>query len=134
MRPLDFIIYYCMQQFKTGNLNFSTPLGRACGVIGFTVGNLIFIIIELTLCLAINYQILDHFFPFLITFIVVYLSTSAIAYYIYHSKKRYQYIQSSQYRTFKLTNTIGFTICIMAFALSMILAAAISVYAGDYIN
>ena len=134
MRPVDFFIYYCMQQFKTGNLNFKTPLGRACGAIGFTVGNIIFIIIELILCLAIGYKILDHYLPFLITFVAVYLSTGAITYYIYHNKKRYQYIQSSQYRSFKLTDTIGFAISIVAFFLSFILLATASIYIGDYIG
>jgi hypothetical protein len=133
MRPVDFFVYYCMQRFKTGNLNYNTPLGRACGGVGFTVGSLIVIIIELTLRLSVGYKIIEHQYPFIITFTAVYLLTGAIAYYIYHNKKRYEYIRSSGYRQFKLTNTIGFTISMVAFLLSFILMAASTIYINDYI-
>ena len=133
MRPIDFFVYYCMQRFKSGNLNYKTPLGRTCGAVGFTIGSLVIIIIELTLRLLIGYKIIEHQYPFIITFTAVNLLTGAIAYYIYHNKKRYEYIRSSQYRQFKLTNSIGFTISIVTFLLSFILLAAVTIYVNDYI-
>lgn len=133
MRPIDFVVYYCMQRFKTGNLNYNTPLGRACGVIGFVIGSLILIIVEITLRLSISYKIIEHEIPFVITFAIAFLLPGSIFYYIYHKKKRYEYIRSSQYRPFKLTNTIGFTISIVAFMLSFILMAAATIYVNDYI-
>jgi hypothetical protein len=133
MRPIDFIVYYCMQTFKTGNLNYSTPLGRACGGVGFIIGSLVITIIEFVVYLAAGYKITDHQIPFIIIFAGIYLLMGAIAYYIYHNKKRYQYITSSQYKPFKYTNTIGLTISVVAYVLSMTLMCAASVYIKDYI-
>jgi len=133
MRPIDFFVYYCMQTFKTGNLNYKTPLGRACGGLGFTIGNLVVIIVEFILRLSVGYKIIEHKYPFIITFSAVYLSIGAIAYYIYRNKKRYEYIMSSQYRQFKLANTMGYVISIVGFLLSFILLAAATIYINDYI-
>jgi len=133
MRPIDFFVYYCMQTFKTGNLNYSSPLDKACGAIGFVIGSLVIIIVELTLRLSVGYKIIEHQIPFIITCTVVFLLPGSIIYYIYNKKKRYEYILSSQYRSFKLTNTIGFTISIVAFMLSFILMAGVTIYVNDYI-
>ncbi len=133
MRPLDFFVYYCMQTFKTGNLNFETPLGRACGGAGFIIGTFVVIIIELTLRLSTGYKIMEHEYPCIFIFITVYFSMGAIVYYIYHNKNRYEYIMSSEYRQFKFSNTIGYTISILAFLLSFVLLAASTIYINDYI-
>jgi hypothetical protein len=127
MRPIDFFIYYCVQTFKTGNRYYSSPLGRACGGFGFVIGSFIIIIIELTLRLSVGYKIIEHRIPFMITFAVVFLLPGSILYYIYYNKKRYEYIRSSEYKPFKLTNTIGFTVSIVVFMLSFILMAAVTI-------
>lgn len=133
MRPIDFIIYYCMQQFKTGNLNYTTPLGRACGVVGFIIGILILIIVELILRLSANYKIIEHQFPFTITGIAVFLLPGSVFYYIYHNKKRFKFIQSSEYIPFKFTNTTGYTVSIVAFLLSFFLLCVATIYINDYL-
>jgi hypothetical protein len=133
MRPIDFFVYYCMQTFKTGNLNYKTPLGRACGAASFIMGNLVITIIEFVLYLVAGYKIMDHQISFITIFIGVHILMGIIIYYIYHNKNRYQYIISSQYKSFKYTNTTGLTILIATFVLSIILMFVGSIYITDYI-
>ena len=120
MRPIDFLVYYCMQTFKTGNLNFNTPLGRACGLASFVVGSLVLTIIVFILYLTTGYIIMDHYIAFMVTFLTGYVLSNTLVYYIYRNRKRYQYIMSPHYKPFKYTNTTGLAISVAAFVLSII--------------
>jgi hypothetical protein len=134
MRPIDFFVYYCMQKFKTGNRDYSSPLGRACGAVGFTIGCFIVLFIEVTLDIVKGYKLMDHQYPFILTFAAVNLGMGAAVYYVYSNRKRYQYIKSSQYKPFRLTDTVGFTMTIVALTLSLIFMFAGSIYVADYIH
>ncbi len=114
-------------------MRFKTPLGRACGVAGFTMGALIIVVVEFSVYFASGYKIMDHESTFVILFAGIIILMNVITYYIYYYRKRYQYIKSIKYKPFTFTDTSGLLITILVFAISFVLIFVSSIYIGDYI-
>jgi hypothetical protein len=122
-----------MLKSKNRPVDVSTRLKGACTAVGFTFGSLVFITVQVIVYIVSGVKIVDYKYPFAILFAAIFLLINTITYNIYYNKNRYQFIISDDFKPFRLKNSTGFTICILALILSFILFGAVSILIGVYL-
>ena len=133
MRPFDFFVYYFMLKLKNKPIVDSAALKGACTAVGFTFGSLVFVTVQGIVYMVSGVKIIDYKYPFAILFAAIFLLINTITYHIYYNKNRYQFINSDNFKPFRLKKSTGFTICVLAIILSFILFGVVSILMGIYL-
>jgi len=136
MRFFDFLVFYPMASFQKRNVtgwDWQTSLNRAVTLAAISTSFLSLACLELIFFLALRINILDIWYnKFLFLgggVLLVFLFN-----YIYVRKKRYEYIMSPQYKTFRLGITAGVITCFLIFILSMLLVIGIGIIQGNFLD
>jgi hypothetical protein len=128
MRVVDFFVFYITTLYKNkrrGSLFWDSPVGRTAFVVGFTFTMLLFSTLEIIFFLIAGMNIMDFRFIVIVMVVVVALIAQLLRY-IYIVKKRYEYINSAQYKAFTLNRTVGVIICTTTSFLSLLLLFGIA--------
>ena len=122
MRVFDFLVFYPMASFKkreVTDFTWQTPLERATILAAISSTCLLMSGLEIICFLVFRINILDIYyvvFLFLVGGIVMVFLFN----YIYIKRKRYEYIISPQYKSFKFSVTAGVIICFLVFIFSIL--------------
>jgi hypothetical protein len=133
MRVLDFFMFYITTLYKNkrrGSLFWSGPVRRSIFVVGFTFTMLLFSTLEIIFFIIAGINIMDFRFIVIVIVIAAVLIMQLLRY-IYIIKKRYEYINSAQYKAFTLNAMLGVIICTVTSFLSLLLlfGTALSIHA-----
>ncbi len=136
MRLFDFLVFYPMANFERRRVKEFTwggPLDRATLLAALTTSFLVFAGLEIIYFLMFKVNILDVWYT-----IFLFLAGSILMVqlfgYLYITKKRYEYITSSQYKSFTLNTTLGVTISFLLFVFSFLGSLGIAIVIGTVIT
>jgi hypothetical protein len=111
-----------MANFKRknlGSLTWGSPLARAVFLAALSISLFLFIAAEIICFIIFRINILDTYLSIIILIIAGALIAQLLGY-LYITKKRYEYITSSEYKPFSLSVTLGVAISFLLFVFSFL--------------
>ena len=94
-------------------------MGRTAFIVGLTFTMLLFSFLDIVFFLISGINIVSNRL-IVIPIIIIGVLLVQLLRYIYITRGRYELIRSSEYETFSLSTTIGVTICIIVFFVSIL--------------
>lgn len=122
MRLIDFIVFYTMPNFKRKKMEgllWASPLARSVFLASLSISLLLYIAAEIICFIIWRINILNSYFS-IIVFIIGGALIAQLLGNLYMTKKRYEYIISSKYKSFTLGINIGIAISFLLFVFSVL--------------